>query len=147
MNKLMSYGLLLAALMVGGGVFYHFVIYLPSLERQKEERAERERKAAEKQRELRQQAYEICQASARRIYEANWSSHCEIKRKSDLVNCVTDRSIWRTYGAQAEIYCMNNYGPAKSAPDCTLPRAMADSVNKILSQDQQKCMAEAKLGL
>ncbi|UUZ67373.1 hypothetical protein LP416_21870 [Polaromonas sp. P2-4] len=69
MEKFAKSALMLGALLAGAGVFYHFVIFLPGLEREKQSQI-----ATEKAQ--RRAAYETCKEIASRVHELNWTAAC-----------------------------------------------------------------------
>ena len=82
MDKLVKLALVLGALLAGVGVFHHYVIFLPGIERAKQEQAaakesaKQEQVAAEKREaaakeSARQAAYWACKVNARTNYDAD----------------------------------------------------------------------------
>lgn len=142
MDKFVRLAVVVGALMAGGGIFYHYVIFLPGIE---------ERKVAQQSNDatLRQLQYEDCISSARANYDANWASACKSYAQAESVNlrnCLSDKMVMSNpYMGSA--YCKSTYGHSDSSPDCTLPRGRSDSIDKTHREEQQKCLAEAKLGL
>lgn len=150
MDKMIKLAVLIGALLAGGGIFYHYVIFLPEVERRKEEQvalekdrkerqAEQERQYAETQRELRKQTYDLCLAAARQKYDADWAAACDTDRGRKLLLCLSNVSINDRLGCERAFAVTN--------PNCTLPIKLADSIGKTYSEDQKKCLAEARLGL
>lgn len=160
MEKMVKIAVIFAALLAGIGVFYHYVIFLPGVERQKVERAENEKREkamhAEnekrdkaKQEASRQLFYESCKASAAKNYSADWAAACEgvaRARTSSLRNCYADQSI-TSNPYMGVNYCKSTFGEIDPSPNCSLPKARADSVNQAYQDEQQRCLAEARSGL
>lgn len=169
MDKLVKISIIIACLLAGFGVFYHYVIFLPDVEQNKieRERAEKEvadtrakvekllaaqREEAEKQeaerRKLeRQSAYYDCLGRAGKTYDANWANECKAQAKARLVhlkNCLEDpnRGGNQFMGAK---YCQSTYGGADPSPTCSLPSGVAENINKSHDKAKQQCLAEAKL--
>ena len=68
MNKFLQFAIALCVLLAGGGVFYHYIVFLP------EARAK----------------YEECLRSARLNYERDWAGACEAL-KNEEKNCSLPR--------------------------------------------------------
>jgi hypothetical protein len=140
---------MLVALMVGFSVFYYFVIYLPGLEKQKAEQAERAKIDAEVREAQVRLKYETCLVGAHKNYEANWAAACEgVARtiEENLRACLSDKQIMNN-PYMGENYCRRIYKTIVSSPDCALPKSRADSINQKYKQEQDKCLTEAKSGL
>ena len=160
MDKLLKVSIIVAVLLAGFGVFYHYVIYLPQLERKKEERAaqekreaasrlERERAEAAKREEDRQAAYAACLQTARLNYEGDWANACKTAAElqaSRLRTCLSDTLILNN-PYMGKKYCYSTYGASNPSPSCSLPMTVADSLNKAFKDARQSCLAEAKSGL
>lgn len=133
---------MLGALFGGAGIFYHYVIFLPNLERQKAESA--------KSRELSQRAsYETCKSSALEGYVSDWADACKDVARMQanyLQNCLADRLIMSN-PYMGKKYCTQSFGDIDSSPNCSLPKIRADSINKAYQEAQQRCLAEAKSNL
>jgi len=163
MEKLVKAGVAAAVLgivLAGAGIFYYFVVFLPGIERQKLEMAQEEQKAqaskAEQdkrdatQREAqKKQLYEACKSDARANDEADWANACKDVASTNaqgLQNCLSDKNIGGN-PYLGENYCKRLYGGADASSTCTLPSARADGINKAFQEAQQKCLAEAQLGM
>jgi hypothetical protein len=149
MDKYLKMALIAMSLMIGIGVFYHYVIYLPAVERHKVEKAEEEKRTAEEKETQTQSKYEICIDIARLNYEADWAKACEYVAKSeaeDLKACLSDSTIInnRYMGIN---YCKKKYIFLDSSPKCLLPKTKADSINESHKQAQDRCLTEARVGL
>lgn len=140
MDRTLRLALVAAALLAGGGVFYHFVIYLPRVEEQR--RADiRERE------ENRKSAYSECMDQARRAYDSNWAETCRnvaSYNATDLKSCLKDKSILSNSLMGAE-WCKREYNSFDDSPNCTLPGKKADGVNVYYKQAQERCVVEARL--
>lgn len=107
MDKFVKFAAVIGLLLAGFGVFYHYVIFLPDIEREKAEIAEREKlekvdlaerlkQEAERQRAVRQWRYDSCIKQARANYDANWAVSCEsaaISAKADFKHCLADKQV------------------------------------------------------
>lgn len=121
MDKFVKLAVVLGIVLVGGGFFYHYVIYVPAIE--------------------------SCTAAAAQNYLSNWSASCQ-----DLANglenslraCFSDPKI---KALMDENYCKRTFGDGDPSPNCSLPRARADPINQAYRDEQEKCLAKAKLGL
>ena len=169
MDKLVKISIIVACLLAGFGIFFHYVIYLPRLE---QERADRERfekaeaarldiierqealaRAEEDKREAkhrdlqRQIKYYDCLERAAKSYDSNWTNECKAQAKAraiSLKNCLADpnRGGNQYLGAR---YCHSTYGGADPGPTCSLPSSIATNINKNHDKAKQQCLAEAKL--
>ena len=149
MEKLVKVAVILGALLAGIGVFYHYVVFLPSVERQKIESAENEKRETAKQEASRQMFYEACKRDASNNYLANWAVACEDIAKirtSQLRGCLSDQTII-TNPYMGENYCKTTFGDIDPSPNCTLPKVRAESINQADKDLQQRCLAEARDGL
>ncbi len=154
MDKYLKIAIILSSLLAGVGIFYHYVIYLPGIERQKIEKSEREQKeAAEKAKQKQEEdvareyevkvRYEQCIADARRNYEANWTTACKSVAKSQseaFLNCLNTPYMGKDF-------CKQTFPKRDSSPDCALPKEQAESINQTHKHAQEKCLAEARIGL
>jgi hypothetical protein len=149
MDRIVKLAVVVAVLMAGTGVFYYYVVFLPSVERQKSELAEREKQEAAKRESERQRAYEVCNSSAQRNYDANWATACSSfaeGQSAAMKNCLTDRAIMSNEFMGAA-YCRRTYGAGDPSPTCSLPTERANSLNATFKYEKERCLAEAKLGL
>lgn len=149
LDKLVKLAIVIGVLLAGGGVFYHYVVFLPGIERQKQEQIEAEKRDAAAKQATRQFAYDACIVSARRDYDANWANACASvarDKQISLRNCLADRAIM-TNRFMGEQYCKSTYGVIDTSPECTLPKGRADSINNFHKQAQERCLNEAKTGL
>lgn len=138
MDKLLKMAVVVGALLAGIGVFYHYVIFLPGIEREKATQADR-----------RQQAYGRCIEQAESIYDASWAAACKNVAQSDameLKNCLSDKMVM-TNPYMGAAYCKRTYGATDPSSECTLPKARAESINAAHKQAQQRCATEARLGV
>lgn len=184
--ELLKIAAALAILLAGAGVFYHYVFYVPELDRKNAERAaqekreatrrlEEEKNAAEKlaeqqriekaesskreelskyqarvdaavQQNMRTDAYRACTKNARAAYEANWQTACNdvtyIQTTALLQNCLSRSRTQDDYRI-----CYSNYGRYYAAPNCALPSQRAEPIERHYRDAQQRCIAEARLGL
>lgn len=149
MDKFIKLAIVITLLLGGGGVFYHYVIYLPGVERAKQELLAAEKQAAAENELKKKVAYEQCIASSSENYNSNWATACqdvakEIEEKRK--NCMADPAIVNNQFLGVA-YCRSTFSPADPSPHCTLPRSLADGVNGYYTAAKQKCMDEAKAGL
>jgi hypothetical protein len=175
MDKTLKYAVMTAALLAGGSIFYHYVIYLPGVERQKVEQAaqeklERELRAEQEKLESELRAeQEKLQKELRAEQEMQDAARQKELRQQTYYSCLADVRLnyeanWasqceiqreqdlqnciNTYGVYGEARCLRTFGrKSASSPDCSLPGKTADSVNKKSSEGQRKCLAEARLVL
>ena len=149
MDKLMRIAVMFGALLAGSGVFYHYVVFLPGLERTKQEQAATEKREAAEQANAKQVVYESCKQLARATYESNWATACESvanERTASMRNCLVDPAIMKNEFLGKE-YCKRTYGDVDPSPSCTLPGVRATAINGYRRTAEDKCLAEAKTGL
>lgn len=149
MDKFVKLAIVVGALLAGFGIFYHYVIFLPGIEHDKAAAATRQKQDTEAREAQRQVIYEGCISAARRNYDANWAAACTSvaqSRAAEFRNCLSDRLVMTNQFMGAE-YCKRTYGETDASPECTLPKARADSINATQKQAQEKCVTEARLGL
>lgn len=127
-DKFLKIAVGLGVLAAGGGVGYHYGVFIPEIEREKiakVEQAQREKQEQSlkqqesmlRQGEARKGRYEACVADAFVTYQLYWKQECEING-------------------------VNNKGKT-----CQLPQYSADTVNQFLKGDKQRCLDEFKLGV
>jgi hypothetical protein len=149
MDKYLKWALITMSLMIGVGIFYHYVIYLPGIEKVKVEKAQEEkRKAEEKERQARSN-YQNCLANARQNYEANWAQACETLAKSQaqaLNECLSDRLIVNNPNLGIN-FCKQQFRFLDSSQNCSLPQVRSESINQTHRQQEDKCLTEARSGL
>lgn len=146
MDTLARNAVVAGALLAGGAVFYHYVIYLPGLDQQKAQQVEVEKTASALAAEARREQYDQCEARARSNYEANWAAACKSMAEfnaAHLQNCLADRGNT----LMSEGQCKQIWGQIDASPQCTLPKGRADGINRGQQEDHEKCLTEAKLGL
>lgn len=121
MNKIVSVALSLGILLAGGGVFYHYVIFLPAvqankeaLEAKKAEEAEQARVDAQQKEIAKAKIYTACLADAQGNYIHNWNRACKSR----------------------------NLGT-----DCSLPTSVARPIDEYRKDQEERCLAEAKAGV
>ena len=161
MDKLLKLAIIIAVLMAGGAVFYHYVVFLPGEEQAKREQAESQQRAAAQREESQQRAaalrdasrkvaYEECKDTARRSYDANWAAACKgaaKQRRVGFENCLEDRAVMSNQ-FMGKPYCEKTYGgEIDESGQCSLSGARSETINGIYKDAQEKCMAEAKSGL
>ncbi len=160
MDKYLKWALITMSLMIGFGIFYHYVVYLPGLEKQKEERAKEEKakeekriaeekRMAEEKETQNRSRYSICVSGAQQNYKANWAQACESFAKAQeqsLRACLSDSQIINSPDLGVN-FCKRRFPAWDSSPNCSLPQAKADPINQTFKQEQDMCLAEARAGL
>ncbi|TFY99259.1 hypothetical protein EZ313_22100 [Ramlibacter henchirensis] len=149
MDKFVKASVIAGALMGGGGVFYHYVVFLPGVERAKSEKEA----AAEHQKEqaaaARRAAYERCNRSARAIYDMDWANACKLKasrNKTEYQHCLRDPLVaGNPYLGKS--HCEKMYGQQEQSDECSLSTSQANYLNSRLKESQERCLAEARTGL
>lgn len=149
MDKIVRASVVAGALMAGGGVFYHFVIFLPGVEKAKAEKLEAEERAAERKAATRQVFYDACKTSARRAYDAEWAEACRSNasnRQREYQHCLRDPAV---IGNQflGKPHCEKTYGFQDASSECNLPSGRANALNSRFKESEEKCLVEAKSGL
>lgn len=157
---ILAIGLATAAVLASAGVFYYYVVFVPNLEQQKfdlekqmlKEKQDTEAQALEKkeqQAEKRTQAYQICLSEAEQSYSNHWSNSCSSladRNKVKLQNCLNDNSILNNQ-FMGEKWCHENFGKTEFDPQCTLPRGVADDIERNRKDNKERCLSEAQNAL
>ncbi|TAL53804.1 hypothetical protein [Pandoraea sp.] len=149
MDKMLKLALAIALLLAGGGVFYHYVIFLPAVERQAAAQAEQEKAKVAQEEAARNLQYQTCKTLADQSYLEEWAAACKDVAHQQLVqlrNCLSNKLIMSN-SFMGATYCKNTFGASDPSPNCSLPTPRADSINQDYGNAQQKCLEEAKLGL
>lgn len=149
MDKFLRNALITMCLLIGIGIFYHYVVYLPGVEKRKFEVESEKNRIAEERDKQTKLKYEICMSQSRRNYLANWAIACQMTakmQKESLVMCLNDRAIINNQ-FMGENYCKKEYIFLDSSPDCALPGSRADSIEEIQKKEQDTCLTEARAGL
>lgn len=143
MDKWLRMSLVASVLLAGFSVFYYFVIFLPSVESRKFDAAKAQAEKAETVARERELKYESCIRVAEASYYSGWAAAC--KEVAEIDKAAHSNCLKRPYADKAQ--CDSTYGKINPNPDCSLPKARADGVNKYYSDAKESCLAEAKLGL
>jgi len=148
MDKFLGRTLGVAALLAGAGVFYHYVIHLPSMERERIAEKAEAAAALQKKAQDRTNRYLECLDSARLNYDLNWANACKdvaSSKAQELKNCLADRTI---VGNQflGQRWCHAQYGNGDASSECTLPEGQADNVNKYYTDAKKQCEIDSKIG-
>ena len=142
MDRTLRLALIVGALLAGGGVFYHYVIFLPHVEEQR--RADtRERE------ERRKEAYSLCMAEAHSQYDASWTSECKSVAEADaksMKDCLRD-PIVMTNPLMGAPHCRRTYGNSDPSRECRLPIKLSESLNEAYKQAQARCATQARIGV
>jgi hypothetical protein len=138
---------------------YYYLVYLPErdkladasrkaeISRTENERAEQRRqseataKAAEMQKRLISNRYQSCTRNARESYDLNWSERCSRvaeTNKEQLAECL------KTLPKDT---CTKLYRVRDTSNDCSLPRALADSLNADYEKAKARCLQEFQAGI
>ncbi len=138
MDKSLKLAAVTAMLLAGSGVFYYFVVALPGIERDKQEKIE----AAEQAKRL---AYSRCIVEVEQAYTEDWANACE--------GVATQRAACMKLGANlsdrriADAMCSARFPEADTSGSCRLPGEVADSLNDQLEVAKQMCLNKANAGL
>lgn len=149
MEEMLKIAVILGSLLIGFGVFYHYVIFLPSVENRKMQQAEKEKRESAEQANQRQLTYLTCMSAVGQDYDVNWATSCKnvaLEQAQGLQNCMTDPSIISN-PYMGRSYCQSNYGNSDPSPHCTLPNNRAGSINQAKRDAEQKCLSEARSNL
>ncbi|MBT9155023.1 MAG: hypothetical protein DDT39_01713 [Firmicutes bacterium] len=149
MDKFLGRTLGVAALLAGAGVFYHYVIHLPGLEREKKAEKAAAAESLAEQQQQRASQYQLCIYTAQQNYDYNWAEACTsvaAENTRDLKNCLATPSIVQNefMGRQ---WCEKQYGDIDPSPNCSLPGKRADGVNEYHAEALKQCELAAKLGV
>ena len=149
MEKLLKIIVVVGVLLVGVGVFYHYVIFLPGMEQKKIEQVEGEKREEASKAASRQLAYEACKTTSASNYSSNWATAClavSVAQKNNLQGCLavpvitTDPNMNRNF-------CWATYKETDSAPNCSLPKGRAEPIEQEFKDAKQRCFSEAQNGL
>lgn len=149
MDKALRLAIAVAVLLAGTGVFYYYVIFLPGVQQQAVQAAEKAKQDEAAKEAARKSHYDSCLAGARANYEANWAAACQSVasiRQRQYQNCLSDKFVMSN-PYMGESYCKQSFSDADASPNCSLPSARADDINKTYGNEQQKCMSEVQLGM
>ncbi len=69
MEEMLKIAVILGSLLIGFGVFYHYVIFLPSVENRKMQQAEKEKRESAEQANQRQLTYLTCMSAVGQDYD------------------------------------------------------------------------------
>jgi hypothetical protein len=141
-----------AVLLIGLSVAYHYVIYIPKRDHEKEldaqAKADADAKllqakddAYKKLAQDRQTSYKICLSNAQANYDQRWNGSC--KTLSDEAD--KNRTQCVKSGGTEE-GCENSF-PFRPANGCELPSAMSSTYDAGLKDSQDRCLDEAKSGV
>jgi hypothetical protein len=138
-DKFLRFALGVAALLGGVGIFYHYVVYAPSIEREKNERLKL-------QQQQRSEDYRACMATTREKYKLSWSDACKsiaAQNTRKLKNCLETPSIVGNpfMGSQ---WCNEQYGDIDSSEECLLPSRTVDRLAKYYSDAKKQCETDVK---
>ena len=149
MDKFLGRALGGAALLIGAGVFYNYVIYLPGIQRERQaEEARAAAQLAEQEQQVKNR-YNFCMQSARESYDNNWTRACQSvaqQNQIDLKQCLSDPSIVNNQ-FMGPSWCQKQYGKIDPSPDCALPGKRADDVEEKYEAGKTQCQVEAKMGM
>ena len=136
----------IGALMAGVGVFYHYVIFIPGVERAKQEQLGNEKKEAELKNAEKARQYKFCKDSSLKVYDLNWAGACKAvaeDRKLQYENCLNDPLVMSNQ-FMGKQHCRKTYEKTDPSPECTLPSGRANRIKNDLKEAQEKCLEESK---
>ncbi|HEU0196693.1 MAG TPA: hypothetical protein VFQ88_05695 [Nevskiaceae bacterium] len=153
MGKLFQVIVALGVLLAGGGMFYHYVFFLPAQAEQRAteaaqkaaqaaQKAAQEKKAAVARRAAEGLQYQECMYVASADYNSNWAAACKLNAAQNahgLRGCLLV--------SHQEAFCKNLWGKPDASPNCTLPGGAADSINKTYKEEKAECLTQARAGL
>jgi hypothetical protein len=149
LDTLTKRALAVGALLAGIGVFYHYVIFIPGLEKAKQAQIENDKRETEQRIAEKTRQYAACKADARQAYEADWATACNAvaeDRKLSYANCLKDPLVMYNQ-FMGEQYCVRTFGKIDPSPDCSLPGRRGESINARFQNALEKCLTESKSGL
>jgi len=147
MDKWLKASIMVAVLLAGAGVFYHFVFFLPEVmqaNRDKDEADKSEGSPAS----ARRAAYEECRQGAHLAYDVHWASACMFdasEAEAKHAACLRDPAR-ASQPDQGKAHCDRVFERHDGAADCTLPAARAAAINAFLKEAEDKCRMEARAG-
>ena len=87
-----------------------------------------------------QARYQACADAAQAAHDAAWVAQCKAtaeKFAADRANCLDTLKLPKTY-------CDASYPSRESAPNCTLPGAIASVLDGDLAQARDRCLRDTK---
>ncbi|OBY73817.1 hypothetical protein [Acinetobacter gyllenbergii] len=131
-SKTLTFSISIALLLIGSAFFYRYVIYLPSIQKEKN-----------KQLEIKQEKYDTCIDQAYQYYNDTWSLRCQeqfeiVSKKNDLcINTLKNQGAdYKTASEQ----CYTKYPLGDYAVDCkSLPLDSVKDINIKLEKDKNLC--------
>jgi hypothetical protein len=124
LDKTLRLALIAGALLAGFGVFYHFVIYLPGKDRD------------------RQQAYAKCADNVHKQYAEDWAAGCKALAETRAEQVKLCKKIGPPFGGS----CENFVGEVDQSPECRLPNEFAEPIEQRQKQSLEQCATVANLG-
>jgi hypothetical protein len=149
MDKFLARTLGVAALLAGAGIFYHYVVHLPSLDREKKAAEATAADSLAEEKRQRAAKYQVCLFTASQNYDQGWASACKslaADNTRSLENCLATPSIMQNQFMGRQ-WCEKQYGDIDASPNCSLPGGRADNVNKYFTDAKKQCELEARTDL
>lgn len=138
LERVIKLSIVLAILLVGFAIFYHYVIFLP----QKEETRLKQEKQAKEETE---QALNTCIADAEKSYSNQWYKECK-GRGALTGRCISLHEMTFDEYVEEEnipddkrLDALVDFYKEKNECSCRLPLDLADRVNKSLQDDKDEC--------
>lgn len=145
MPDLLRAGVGIGVLLVGAGVFYNFFVLVPQERREAaaqaqkaEEKLEFERRERTEARQKAQLDFDSCVLDAEETYNTNWDKACASQAQNNaglLKHCIA-----QNLGTD---WCRSTYSTKEK--DCTLPKNMAEGIERYRATQKQDCLNKRKL--
>ena len=93
-------------------------------------------------------AYLTCKVAAAKDYDTDWATACEsVARNKQILlrNCLATQDYYDQL--KWEQRCRDTYSVIDPSPECTLPQARADPIERRNKEAKDRCLNEANSGL
>jgi len=140
MDKWLKVSVAAGTLLAGTGVFYHYVVFLPGVERAREEARQAAAVPA-------RSGLDQCRQAAQLLYDVTWASACmtvAIQQQERHTECLKEEAIVLDPSRRGRAHCDQQFGNADGSSECSLPNARAALVNAAFKDAEERCQAEAR---
>ena len=158
MDKFFRIAIITGVLLAGIGLFYHYLIYLPEIERERYTALEKKKAESRQEEESRRPSYIACLGKVRESYEGSWAQSCQnelkkcldrgVKGEAGIAVC---RNLWGSSECQGDRHSWttddwNRCGSKKldASPRCLLLTEDSDPINAAYEQNKKRCATEAQ---
>lgn len=122
-------------LLISLAIFYYLVIFIPHREQAKLDQQKQQQTEADRQARLNSLKLSGCLDAAQGDYSANWASNC----KSNAVAKTTGYNNCLNEAYMTAATCASVWGSPDDSPNCSLPTALANSLDDGLKNARDEC--------